>query len=267
MSRFNPEFYQYYRPFYPVEVFDGLAVNLAARGRVAPWVIGDIGCGMGHTTVSCLLAGIDAQILAVDPDPKMLEAASEIVSSEFQKKVSWSLGSGEVTGLPDYSVDAIIVGSAFHWMRPQDTAKEFRRILRSQGLVRIFEYQFPKALDLPELNEWIRRQFNLLWKAPDQKPRGTLKELTSVFSKENGFERIKESKPKMLVKLTADELTGHILSQSRVLHYENTLEHTAIASFRSALTQEIDRQMSAKHSVVFDFKLKCFEFFKESRGM
>ncbi len=217
---------------------------------------------MGHSAVSLLREMGEARVVAIDTDPEMLRVGELLTAQEFRNKIEWVRGSGENTQLDASSVDAIVVGSAFHWMEPLPTAREFKRVLRPHGVIRIFEYQFPKAIELPSLNEWIRRQFNLHWKAPDQKPRGTLKALTAEFSYENGFQLLTEIKPKMLIELTPDELTGHILSQSRVLHFENRLSADAVIAFRLELTHEVRRQMQNFSHAKFDFKLSCLEFVK-----
>ncbi|MCM0606469.1 MAG: class I SAM-dependent methyltransferase [Xanthomonadaceae bacterium] len=248
-SRFDPEFYSLYRPLYPPETFAGLESDLLKRGFSPPYQIADIGCGTGHSTVSLLKTGIEARVIGVDPDQKMLDVAG----------IESQLGSGEKTGLESQSIEAIIVGSAFHWMNPEKTKTEFLRILKPRGVVRIFEYQFPKAPALPELNEWIRCEFNLRWKAPDQKPRGSLKELTRVFRDDTRFEWIGEGQPEMKIKLNSEQLTGLILSQSRVLHYEDTLSAEERESFRKSLRIEIQKHLHDR-SEIFDFKLSWVNF-------
>jgi len=248
-SRFDAEFYSLYRPFYPAETFAGLE---GARA------IADIGCGTGHSTLSLLRAGIKAQVVGVDPDPKMLELARVLAGSEFS--IEWRLGSGESTGLGAQSQDAVIVGSAFHWMKPELAQEEFRRVLKPGGVLRIFEYQFPKAPELPELNEWIRREFNLKWKAPDQKPRGNLKELTSVFRNHpEAWSYRGEVQPKMEMQFGFEDLAGLLLSQSRVLHYEDTLSAHEKESFHQSLRTQLESFFKVDRTT-FDFKLAIIDF-------
>lgn len=202
-------------------------------------------------------------MIGIDPDSLMLEQARQLSASykfpsEFS--VEWKNGQGEATGLEPSSVDAVLIGSAFHWMKAEEVKKEARRILKRGGILRIFEYQFPKAAEHPELNEWIRREFNLRWKAPSQKPRGSLKELTSTFRDDPEFESLGDAQPKMEMQLDADQVTGLILSQSRVLHYEDTLKDQAEKeAFRKSVGITVQAYLAGK-SASFDFKLAWVEF-------
>jgi SAM-dependent methyltransferase len=262
-SRFDPQFYSLYRPFYPVETFAGLTDRLIRRGFAAPFTFADIGCGTGHSTISLIRseirAGASGRVIGIDPDPLMLDQARKLSVREHCD-VEWRVGQGEATGLEPASVDAILIGSAFHWMKAGEVKAEVCRVLKRGGILRIFEYQFPKAAGQPELNEWIRREFNLRWKAPAQKPRGSLKEMTSIFRDDPEFEFLGDAQPKMEMQLDAGQVTGLILSQSRVLHYEDTLKDQAEKEvFRSSVRSAIGNHLGDK-SAIFDFKLAWVEF-------
>ena len=253
MGIFNSTFYERFRPFYPVGAFTGLRENLMARGFAEPFCVADIGCGTGHSSVSLFKTGILARVIGVDSDPSMLARARELSSgyhAEFRE------GSGEQSGLDSASMDAVVVASAFHWMDPVKAESEFRRILKPNGIVRIIEYQFPKAKNHPVLNEWIRRQFNLEWKAPAQIPRGDFSQVTAVFRNQN-WSFLGEAKPLMIEFLGSEEVAGLILSQSRVLHYEETLKDRS--RFHAELIATISEMMGTD-KFEFDFKLAWAEF-------
>jgi SAM-dependent methyltransferase len=262
-SRFDPHFYSLYRPFYPAETFAGLTDRLIKRGFVAPFTLADVGCGTGHSAISLIRTGVSARVIGIDPDPLMLDQARQLSARERcpgQYHVEWKTGRGEATGLEPASVDAILIGSAFHWMKADEVKAEVSRVLRRGGILRIFEYQFPKAAGQPELNEWIRREFNLRWKAPAQQPRGSLKELTAVFRDDLEFEFLGDDQPKMEMQLNEEQVTGLILSQSRVLHYEDTLKDlTEKEAFRNSVRSSVGSYLAGK-SASFDFKLAWVEF-------
>ena len=155
-------------------------------------------------------------------------------------------------------MELLLVGSAFHWMDPVLARDEFHRILKPKGLIRIFEYQFPKAPSNPELNEWIRRQFNLHWKAPGQVPRGSLAVLTQAFH--GRFEPLLKQKIPMKIQLGPEDLAGLIFSQSRVLHFEGTLKGEAdVAAFRESVKKHLRESMKGLPDE-FDFKLSYLDF-------
>jgi len=153
MIRFNPLFYRDFRPFYPPETFTGLRDALLKSGFHEPFTTTDLGCGTGHSSISLLRAGILAELIGIDPDPEMLKEAQDLANQNEMTTIKWQVGSGEVTHLADQSTDVILMGSSLHWMDGHQTNAEVRRILRPNGILWIFEYQFPKAPALPELNE------------------------------------------------------------------------------------------------------------------
>jgi ubiquinone/menaquinone biosynthesis C-methylase UbiE len=272
-SRFDPYFYSLYRPFYPAETFAGLTDRLIRRGFAAPFTFADVGCGTGHSTISLIRSeirsGVSGRVIGIDPDSLMLDQARQLSAREQCSNdchVEWRVGRGEATGLEPASVDAILIGSAFHWMKANEVKAEVCRVLKRGGILRIFEYQFPKAAGFPELNEWIRREFNLRWKAPEQKPRGSLKELTSIFRDDPEFESLGDAQPKMEMQLDAEQVTGLILSQSRVLHYEDTLKDQAEKdAFRNSVRSSMKNFLEDK-TASFDFKLAWIEFGLKSDG-
>ncbi len=255
MSKFNPEYYRQFRPFYPPEIFKGFRNELLRRKFNEPFQVVDLGCGTGHSTASLLKTSIRANVIGIDPDPEMLNQARELARSLQLGHLRLKEGTGEVTGLPSESVDAALLGSAFHWMNPEQTRDELIRILKDSGLIWIFEYQFPKAPALPELNEWIRRQFNLVWKAPGQVPRGSFTEVTRVFRQDARFELLSELRPPMIQHLTMEELAGLIFSQSRVLCYEDTLSSSEKTKFRDD-TRDSLRDLMGIEPAVFHFTLQ-----------
>ncbi len=101
------------RPSYPAE---------AVR-----WAIGDarrvldLGAGTGKLTRVVLDLGVDA--VAVEPD----EAMRALIPAESHA------GTAEEIPLPDASVDAIVVGQAFHWFDAARALPEMVRVLRPGG--------------------------------------------------------------------------------------------------------------------------------------
>jgi SAM-dependent methyltransferase len=184
----------------------------------------------------------------------MLErAASLCPQTEF------SVGSGERSGLPSGEFDAVTIGSAFHWMRAEEACREVLRLLSPGGLLLVYEYQFPKARGFAELNEWIRREFNLRWKAPGQKPRGDFVEVTARFRAEPRLELLDDRRVPMVQRLDAGQLTGLLLSQSRVLHYEAGMGAGERADFQRWLGERIAAQLPGNGDE-FDFGLQAALF-------
>ncbi len=110
------------RPSYPDAAIDALFEGLGDAGDV---VVADLGAGTGIS--SRLLAARGAQVLAIEPNAPMREAAQP------DPRVRWIDGTGEATGLEEASVDLVTVFQAFHWMHHADALREIVRILRPGG--------------------------------------------------------------------------------------------------------------------------------------
>jgi len=110
------------RPSYPAEAIDALFDGLGDPGGV---VAADLGAGTGIS--SRLLAARGAQVLAVEPNAAMREAA------EPDPRVRWIAGTAEATTLDEASVDLVTVFQAFHWFDHAHALREIVRILRPAG--------------------------------------------------------------------------------------------------------------------------------------
>lgn len=112
--------YEKYRPDQPDEA--------------TAWMIGeahevlDLGAGTGKLTDSLLRLG--REVRAVDPAASML--------AELTRKhpeLPCMLGTAEAIPAPAHSVDAVVIGSAWHWMDAQRTGAELARVLRPGGVL------------------------------------------------------------------------------------------------------------------------------------
>ncbi|MGI8624692.1 MAG: class I SAM-dependent methyltransferase [Solirubrobacteraceae bacterium] len=101
----------------------------------APARVLDLAAGTGLLSRALLAAGY--QVVAVEPDPDMASrgpAEAERVS-----------GTAEATGIADSSVDAVVVGDAWHWVDPPAAAAEVHRVLRPRGrLALVWRGSIPK---------------------------------------------------------------------------------------------------------------------------
>lgn len=117
------QYYEAGRPEYP---FDAVAWMLdilpAGAQRVA-----DVGAGTGKLTRAIAHAP-GAQIIAIDPDPAMLATLRENVPG-----VPTFLGTAESLPLPDDSLDAVVLGQAWHWVEPARASAEIGRVMRGDG--------------------------------------------------------------------------------------------------------------------------------------
>jgi SAM-dependent methyltransferase len=124
------ENYVRYRPGYPQAVLDLLCEEC---GFAPESVVADIGSGTGILTQMLLENG--NVVHGVEPNAEM-RAAGENLLRRYARFHSVA-GSAENTGLPDASVDYVVVGQAFHWFEPKAARAEFERVLKPRGFVAV----------------------------------------------------------------------------------------------------------------------------------
>lgn len=116
------------RPGYSLDVLT--VIGRYAHMERDGFRVADVGAGTGKLT-ECL-AAIGLSGCAVEPNDAMREEG--IKAFKGNSAFKWSNGRAEETGLPDHSVDWVIMGSSFHWTDNSLALKEFHRILKPGGL-------------------------------------------------------------------------------------------------------------------------------------
>ena len=107
--------------------------------------IADVGAGTGKLT-RVLAEAPDAEVVAVDPDPVMLATLRGAVPG-----VPTFQGSAEQLPLPDASVDAVVLGQAWHWVDPVAGSAEIGRAVRGGGVLGLIWNIRDDRVD------WVRR--------------------------------------------------------------------------------------------------------------
>ena len=111
--------YDRYRPAPPPQALDWLIPADAAA-------VLDLAAGTG--AVTRLLIGRAARVVAVEPDERMRAVlAARCPEAEVLE------GRAEDIPLPDASVDAVVIASAWHWLDPDRAVPEITRVLRPGG--------------------------------------------------------------------------------------------------------------------------------------
>ena len=114
--------YAQVRPAYPREA---LAWLLPAGARR----VLDLAAGTGKLTAGVIeVLGDEPDVVAVDPSAPMLAELSARLPG-----VATRCGTAEAIPLADASVDAVLVGQAWHWFDAEAAAAEIARVLRPGG--------------------------------------------------------------------------------------------------------------------------------------
>lgn len=116
------------RPGYSVTLLKYIKANIQSElGREL--VVADVGAGTGKLTEN--LEQIGMRGFAVEPNDAMRAEGEKLFAG--RDTFVWRAGAAEETGLPDNSVDWVLMGSSFHWADAPRAREEFRRVLKPGG--------------------------------------------------------------------------------------------------------------------------------------
>ncbi|TCC19564.1 class I SAM-dependent methyltransferase [Kribbella speibonae] len=130
------------RPTFPVEALT--------------WILGpgrglqvlDLGAGTGK--LAAVAASLGHDVIAVDPSQEMLEVCRR------RPGIDTMVGAAESIPLAHASVDAVIVGQAFHWFDHARALPEIARVLRPNGVLGLLWNNADTVVP------WVRRIFQVL---------------------------------------------------------------------------------------------------------
>jgi ubiquinone/menaquinone biosynthesis C-methylase UbiE len=96
----------------------------------------DYGCGPGgYISPLAELVGPTGQIYALDVNPAAIEATQRVAARKRIKNIRM-ITSDCGTGLPEESVDAVLLYDTFHHLsRPDDVLRELHRVLKTDGML------------------------------------------------------------------------------------------------------------------------------------
>ena len=116
--------YSRFRPRYPRQIIATLGDEIGFDSTKA---VADIGSGTG--ILSELFLSNGNTVFCVEPNGDMRRRAVSDLTKYSPRFVSVD-GRAEATNLKDGSVDLLTAGQALHWFSPEESKKEFARILR-----------------------------------------------------------------------------------------------------------------------------------------
>ncbi len=149
-------------PYAPALIRRVAAVcGLRAHHRVL-----DLGCGTGALARG--FAPLAGEVLAIDPEPAMLEAgreaAGEAANIRFLRGSSYDLGAAQGR------FRLVVMGRSFHWMDRVDTLRRLDGMIEAGGAVALFHDHSPAVPENAWLERW--REVRRRYEPPDADYRG-----------------------------------------------------------------------------------------------
>ena len=216
--------YERGRPEYSPEAIEALVREL----RIEPGKrVLDLAAGTGKLTRQIAPAG--AEIVAVEPISEMrakLEAASPDVEAIE--------GTAEAIPLPNHSVDAVLVGQAFHWFDGIRAVSEIRRVLNSEGaLGMIWQARDPR---LP----WIERLDEIIDRADDGHPRFRTMGWREAFDRTALFEPLRTADFETVQRGGSETIVDRVASISYVAAMSEARRQRVLDEVRDLLASDPD---------------------------
>lgn len=123
----------------------------------------DFGCGSGsYVTAVAELVGKSGKVYALDVQPLAIEMVKKIAAKNKLTNVETIL-SDRKTGLPDDSIDVVLLYDVFHDLTdPDDVLEELYRVLKPQGILSLSDHHMKENEIISNLTN--RSLFKLLRK-------------------------------------------------------------------------------------------------------
>ena len=185
----------------------------------------DLAAGTGKLTRE--LAPTGADLVAVEPIPEMrakLEAA--VQSAEA------ITGTAEDIPLENHSVDAAVVGQAFHWFDGIRAISELRRVLRPDGALALI-WQSRDAT-VP----WVARLNEIIDRADDGHPRFRTEDWREAFDLTALFDPLEKAEFAYVQQATAETLVDRVASISYVAAMSEARRRAVLDEVRELLATD-----------------------------
>jgi MOSC domain-containing protein YiiM/ubiquinone/menaquinone biosynthesis C-methylase UbiE len=216
--------YERGRPEYSTEAIERLIVELKLEPgkRVL-----DLAAGTGKLTRQIASSG--AELVVVEPVAEM--RAKLVAASPGVEALE---GTAEAIPLPNHSVDAVVVGQAFHWFDGIRAVSEIRRVLKPDGAVGlIWQARNPTRPWIDRLNEIIDR-------ADDGHPRFRTMAWREAFDRTALFEPLQTATFETVQRASPEMIVDRVASISYVAAMSAPRRERVLDEVRDLLATDPD---------------------------
>lgn len=210
--------YANFRPRYPAALYAELAA--LAPGHELAW-----DCATGNGQAAEGLAAHFREVYASDASAEQIAAASG------PGNVRFAVAPAESSGLPDASVDLILVAQAAHWFDLPAFYAEAERVLRPGGVLALLTYSGLRINDTldPLLREFHEVTVGPYWPPERRHPETGYRELPFPWPE------IGLPPQTMTAAWTLDQLLGYLGTWSSVKRYREQRGEDPLPALRAAL--------------------------------
>jgi SAM-dependent methyltransferase len=214
--------YERGRPAYSSEAIARLVSEL----RIGPGSrVLDLAAGTGKLTRQLLWSGAD--LVAVEPVAAMLAKLAALAPN-----VDALEGTAERIPLSDSSVDAVVVGQAFHWFDGERALGEIHRVLRPDGgLGLIWQARDPSR-------PWVGRLDEIIDRAAGGEPRFKTGAWRGAFDASSLFEPLEHAEFEYVQRADVDAIVDRVGSISYVAAMADARREAVLREVRELLASD-----------------------------
>ncbi len=139
------------------KIFNDDFLRAAAVARLVPrgLRVADVGTGTGILALEMAQLGLD--VVAIDPSPRMLDAARAKLAEAGVSGVDLRRGEASALPLANEEVDAALAHMVLHYVpSPAEALREMARVVRPAGSVVVVDF-------VRHEREWMRDELGVLW--------------------------------------------------------------------------------------------------------
>jgi MOSC domain-containing protein YiiM/SAM-dependent methyltransferase len=214
--------YERGRPSYSPEAIAHIVREL----RIGPGKrVLDLAAGTGKLTRELVPTG--AELVAVEPIAEMRAKLEAAVPS-----AQAITGTAEEIPIPNHSVEAVVVGQAFHWFDGIRALSELRRVLKPEGAMALI-WQSRDA-SVP----WVARMNAIIDRADDGHPRFRSEAWREAFDLTALFDPLEKTVFRYIQRASAETLVDRVASISYVAAMSEARREVVLDQVRDLLATD-----------------------------
>ncbi|MGC9667691.1 class I SAM-dependent methyltransferase [Planosporangium sp. 12N6] len=164
LFRSTAPYYARYRPGYPREFFTYLRERFGLDGTQRAL---DLGCGPGQIAVP--LSADVREVIAVDPEPTMLDEGRTLAAERGITNIHWRVGdSYQLPTMGLDQLDLVTMGASFHWMDRPEVLRTLDRMIVANGAV-VVASGGPAGASAPPPWEDVVTEVRATWLGPERR--------------------------------------------------------------------------------------------------
>lgn len=214
--------YERGRPSYSPEAIAHIVREL----RIGPGkTVLDLAAGTGKLTRELVPSG--AKLIAVEPIPEMrAKLAATVPQAEIRD------GTAEAIPADNHSIDAVVVGQAFHWFDGIRALSEIRRVLRPDGALALI-WQSRDA-SVP----WVAKLNQIIDRADDGHPRFRTEAWRQAFDLTALFDPLEKTVLQYVQRAGPETLVDRVASISYVAAMSEARRQVVLDEVRELLASD-----------------------------